>query len=94
MYFYNGGDRNHIEFLVPKLWGGRLFESGHLLEGGSLFEGGAYIIASIIHEIQKFNMQEFCYILLFTSTFYAQITTKLSIAYLIYIICCWYEFVC
>ena len=56
MYFYNGGDRNHIEFLVPKLWGGRLFESGHLLEGGSLFEGGAYIIASIIHEIHKCNI--------------------------------------
>ena len=43
---------------------------------GALIRGGAYIIASIIHEIHKCDMQEFCYISPFTSTFYAQITRQ------------------
>ena len=62
---------------------------------GCLSEG-AYIIASIINEIHKCNMQEFCYILPFTSTFHAQISRQQQLNWalltLICIISCWYDF--
>ena len=48
---------------------------------GCLFERRAYIITSIMQEIHKSNIQELCYIVPFTSSFYAQITNKLSITY-------------
>ena len=44
--------------------------SGRLFEGWRLFERGAYIIASMVQVIYKRKIQEFCYLSLFTDTFY------------------------